>query len=135
MDGRGVPLSLVVTGANRHDVTQLKLVLDEIVIDAPTRKRSRSISALIQDIQEKRRDWPWRHGATILMSNSGAKRFRKRRTIQDVAPDDGSPRRVMHFNRFRKLLVRYEKPADSYLALLLLAAAIIAFRKIRAIYG
>lgn len=69
------------------------------------------------------------------MSNSGAKKSRKRRTIQDVAPDDGSPRRVMHFNRFRKLLVRYEKPADSYLALLLLAAAIIAFRKIRAIYG
>lgn len=39
MDGRGVPLSLVVTGANRHDVTQLKLVLDEIVIDAPDKKK------------------------------------------------------------------------------------------------
>ena len=35
MDGRGVPLSIVVTGANRHDVTQLELVLDEIVIDRP----------------------------------------------------------------------------------------------------
>ena len=28
VDGRGVPLSLVVTGANRHDVTQLQAVLD-----------------------------------------------------------------------------------------------------------
>ncbi|VBB47139.1 hypothetical protein TRIP_B50156 [uncultured Desulfatiglans sp.] len=36
VDGRGVPLSLVVTGANRHDVTQLELVLEEIVIDRPT---------------------------------------------------------------------------------------------------
>ena len=35
VDGRGVPLSLVVTGANRHDVTQLELVLEEIVIDRP----------------------------------------------------------------------------------------------------
>ena len=35
MDGRGVPLSLVVTGANRHDSTQLELVLEEIVIDRP----------------------------------------------------------------------------------------------------
>lgn len=35
MDGRGVPLSLVVTGANRHDVTQLELVMDEIIIDRP----------------------------------------------------------------------------------------------------
>ena len=30
VDGRGVPLSIVVTGANRHDVTQLGAVLDEI---------------------------------------------------------------------------------------------------------
>ena len=35
VDGRGVPLSLVVTGANRHDVTQLEIVLDEIVIERP----------------------------------------------------------------------------------------------------
>ena len=35
MDGRGVPLSIVVTGANRHDVSQLELVLDEIVITRP----------------------------------------------------------------------------------------------------
>jgi putative transposase len=35
VDGRGVPLSLVVTGANRHDVTQLELVLEEIIIDRP----------------------------------------------------------------------------------------------------
>lgn len=31
------------------------------------------------------------------------------------------------FNRFRKILVRYEKLRDSYIALLHLAAAIIAF--------
>ncbi len=37
VDGRGVPLSLVVTGANRHDVTQLELVLEEIVIARPVR--------------------------------------------------------------------------------------------------
>ena len=35
MDERGVPLSIVVTGANRHDVSQLELVLDEIVIERP----------------------------------------------------------------------------------------------------
>ncbi|WP_313912851.1 transposase [Tahibacter sp.] len=34
------------------------------------------------------------------------------------------------FNRFRKLLVRYEKLARSFLALNHLAAAIIAFRKV-----
>lgn len=39
------------------------------------------------------------------------------------------------FNRFRKLLVRYEKRNDTYLALLHLAAVIIAFRKVGIIYG
>ena len=39
------------------------------------------------------------------------------------------------FNRFRKLLVRYEKLTDTYLALLHMAAAIIAFRKTGVIYG
>jgi putative transposase len=39
------------------------------------------------------------------------------------------------FNRFRKLLVRYEKLAETYMALLHMAAAIIAFRKVGVSYG
>ena len=35
VDGGGVPLSLLVRGANRHDVTQLEIVLDQIVIERP----------------------------------------------------------------------------------------------------
>ncbi|MBM3329338.1 MAG: transposase, partial [Calditrichaeota bacterium] len=38
-------------------------------------------------------------------------------------------------NRFRKLLVRYEKRTASYVALAQLACAIIAYRKIGVIYG
>ena len=35
VDGRGVPLSLIVTGANRHDVSQLAAVLDAIIVPLP----------------------------------------------------------------------------------------------------
>ena len=35
VDARGVPLSLIVTGANRHDVSQLGAVLDAVVIALP----------------------------------------------------------------------------------------------------
>jgi transposase len=38
-------------------------------------------------------------------------------------------------NRFRKILVRYEKTLSSYIALLHLAAAIICWRKVGVIYG
>ena len=35
VDDRGVAWSLVVSGANRHDVSQLEIVWDEIVIERP----------------------------------------------------------------------------------------------------
>lgn len=38
------------------------------------------------------------------------------------------------FNRFRKVLVRFEKLTERYEALLHMAAAIIAFRKAKVIY-
>ena len=57
--------------------------------------------------------------------------YKPRRWIVEVAHS--------WFNRFRKLLVRYEKTDRSYLALNMLAAAIICFRKvpgeINIIYG
>jgi len=53
--------------------------------------------------------------------------YRARRWIVEVAHS--------WFNRFRKLLVRYEKLAETYEALLHLAAAIICWRKKGFIYG
>jgi transposase len=53
--------------------------------------------------------------------------YKARRWIVEVAHS--------WFNRFRKLLVRYEKLTESYEALLHLAAAIICWRKIGVIYG
>ena len=47
-----------------------------------------------------------------------------------VAVDEG-PTEENRFNRFRKLLVRYEKLDRSFLALNHLAASIMAFRKIK----
>ena len=57
-------------------------------------------------------------------NNPGGK---ARRWVVEVSPS--------WFNRFRKILVRFEKRADTYLALLHMAAAIIAHRKAGFIYG
>ena len=35
VDARGAPLSIIVTGANLHDVTQLENTLDSIVVKRP----------------------------------------------------------------------------------------------------
>lgn len=42
VDGRGVPLSLVVTGANAHDVTQIEAALVSCMVKRPAPKQRRS---------------------------------------------------------------------------------------------
>lgn len=129
MDGRGVPLSLVVTGANRHDVSQLEAVLDAIMVKraAPPQRRSKHLcadagytGAPAMAIIEKHGYIPHVKGRKELKHDAKKK---ARRWIVEVAHS--------WFNRFRKLLVRYEKLDRSFLALNHLAAAIMAFRKIK----
>ena len=132
MDGRGVPLSLVVTAANRHDVTQTEKVLSS----RARRPRGRTRQNLCADA-----------GYQSAAAEEVMRRYRyvphiRSRGEEKVQMKDGyKPRRwiveVAHawFNRFRKLLVRYEKTTSSYEALLQMAATVIIYRKIGVIYG
>ena len=141
MDGRGVPLSIIVTGANRHDVSQLAAVLDAVVIQRPEppERRNKHLCAdagytgapALRIIEE--------HGYIPHVRGRGEEAAEKKRH-----PTKRARRwmvEVAHsgFNRFRKRLVRYEKLERSFLGLNPLAAAIIAFRKvplaINVIYG
>jgi len=141
VDGRGVPLSLVVTGANEHDVTQLDGVLAAIMVerDRPSVRRSQHLCADA--------GYRGRRALQIIESHGYIPHVVDRRKEADIKRHD--PRKkarrwvveVCHswFNRFRKLLVRYEKLERSFVALNHIAAAIIAFRKvpmqINIIYG
>jgi transposase len=133
VDGRGVPLSIVVTGANRHDVSQLELVLDEIIIARPDTEQNLCADKGYtgEPAQQTIKD----HGYIPHVMQRGEEiqekkanpLFKARRWVVEVAHS--------WFNRFRKLLVRYEKLTETYEALLHMAAAIIAFRKTVVIYG
>ena len=133
MDGNGVPLSLVVTGSNRHDVSQLEAVLDAIVVPRgnPPHRRHKHLCAdagytgapALKIIEE--------HGYTPHVKGRGQEASELKRD-----PEKKARRWVVEvahswFNRFRKLLVRYEKLDRSFLALNHLAASIIAFQKIK----
>ena len=133
MDERGVPLSIVVTGANRHDVSQLELVLDEIIIERPD-----TVQNLCADkgytgepAQKAIKDRNYiphvKQRGEEIQEKKDNPQFRCHRWIVEVTHS--------WFNRFRKLLVRYEKLTETYKALLHMAAAIIAFRKAGIIYG
>jgi IS5 family transposase len=129
VDGLGVPLSLIVTGANRHDVSQLAAVLDALVLAQPTKDEPYLYADKGYDGQPAQ-DEIIAHGYAPRVSRKKPRRgrpWKNRRWVVEVTHS--------WFNRFRKLLVRYEKFVDSYEALLHLAAAIICWRKVAAIYG
>jgi transposase len=134
VDGRGAPLSLVVTGANWPDVTQLEFVLDEIFIERP--------EYLDQYLcADRGYDFPSARQAIIAKGNIPHVK-RRWEEIQQKKNNPGWKARrwiveVSHswFNRFGKILVRFKKRDDTYLALLHMAAAIIAYRKADFIYG
>ena len=133
MDGRGVPLSLVVTGANQHDVTQVDQVLTAIMVrrKTPGTRRSKHLCADA--------GYRGRRALEIIQSHGYIPHVVGRRSEADAKRRDPTKKarrwvvEVCHswFNRFRKLLVRYEKLERSFVALNHLAAAIIAFRKVK----
>jgi IS5 family transposase len=126
-------LSLIVTAANVNDGTQVNEVLSAVVIrrqSAPVR-RSKHLCA---DAGYRSAD-----NVRLIELHGYIPHVVDRRTEADNKRRD--PRKkarrwvveVCHswFNRFRKLLVRYEKLERSFVALNHLAAAIIAFRKVQ----
>ena len=137
MDEHGVPLSLVVTGANRHDVNQLELVLDFIVIERPdpTVAAPRHLCAdkgytgrpALNSVIDRNYIPHVKSRGEEIAAKKKEPGYRARRWLVEANHS--------WFNRFRKIHVRHEKTAASYVALLHFAAAIICWRKVGIIYG
>ena len=130
VDGEGVPLSLVVTGANRHDVSQLETLLDAIIIERPDSFEYPQQLCLDAGYTGA----PAREIVVLRGFIPHIRGRRQERTEKERDPGHKARRWVVeetHFwmNRFRKLLVRFEKLTVSYLGLLMFACAFIAFRK------
>lgn len=129
-DGKGVPLGLVVSGANTHDMRLVEATLRSIVVPRPkTHRRRRQHLCL-----DKGYDYPdvrdlvaaWGYTAHIPVRGSP-------RPARQSIPGYRSRRWVVErthswFNRFRRLLIRWEKKIPNYLALLHFACAWVTFR-------
>lgn len=136
MDERGIPLSIVVTGANRHDVSQLANVLEGRIVCCPEDLEvTENLCADAGYVGEEARKTIEGAGYNAHVRPRGEEisekdrnpSYRPRRWIVEVS--------LSWFNRFRKLIVRYEKKHATHMALTQLAAAIIALRKVGIIYG
>ena len=137
VDARGVPLSFVASGANVHDVKLLQPTLDQIVVDRPE-PDSEPLQNLCADAGYKGKP-----ALEAVMARGYQPHIQQRKEEAEAKrsqPGWKARRWVVErshswFNRFRKLLVSFEKTEASYVALLSLAAALICWGQTIVIYG
>jgi putative transposase len=129
-DGRGVPVALEVAEANRHDMKLFEPTLDNLAVACPQPTEDDPQNLCL----DKGYDYPavrelaeaWRFIAHIKARGVEAEEiksipgYRARRWVVE--------RTHSWINRFRRLLIRWEKKAENYEALLHLVCGIIAFR-------
>ena len=129
-DRRGLPLGVVVSAANRHDMKVAAATLTSVVVERPV-----PTTAAPQHLcRDKGFDYPetrataTAQGYTVHTPQRGldtppppaGQRFPARRWVVE--------RTNSWHNRFRKLKIRYEKRAANYLGLLHYACFLIVYR-------
>ena len=137
VDGRGVPLSLVASGANVHDVKVLDQTLDQVVPPRPA-PQAKAPQHLCADAGYKGK--PAKQAVKKRHYRPHIKQRREEAEAKRKRPQYKARRWVVErthswLNRFRKLLVSFEKTEESYVGLLALAAAMICWRQTIVIYG
>ena len=137
VDARGVPLSLVASGANVHDMKLLEPTLDRTALARPE-PDSEQPQNLCADAGYK--GDPALQAAVARNYQPHIKQRKEEAEAKRNLPGWKARRWVVErthswFNRYRKLLVSFEKTEASYAALLNLAAALICWRQTTSIYG
>jgi putative transposase len=132
-EGRGIPVACVLSGANRHDMKKLAALLDAVVI-APTPPDPPQLALDRGYDYDSCREDAIARGYTPHIPPKASE---EAPLPPPGHPDRHPPRRwvveVGHswFNRFRRLLIRWEKKGEHYLAFVQLAATLIIYRKVR----
>lgn len=129
VESSGVPLAVVISGANVHDVMLLAETLDAVVVarPEPTLEEPRNLCAdagyfgAPADKQIRQRGYIPHVRSRGEENVEKAEGHKPRRWVVEVT--------FSWLNRFRRLLVRWEKKKQNHLALVHFACAIIVWRK------
>ena len=129
-EAQGVPVGVAVDGANRHDMKLVRPTLDSVVIARPEPTLEQPQGMCLDkgyDYDEVRRTLE-EFGFTAHIRSRGEETkaikreagFRARRWVVE--------RTHGWLNRFRRILVRWDKSPENYIAFLHFACALITFR-------
>ncbi len=129
-EGHGVPIGAVIEGANRHDMRLVRVTIESIIIDRPKPTEAHpqgmcldkgydydEVYAILQEFGFTAHVRPRGEEAQAIKREAG---FKARRWVVE--------RVHSWLNRFRRLLVRWEKKPQNYLAFLHFACGLVAFR-------
>jgi putative transposase len=129
-EGHGVPIGAVIEGANRHDMRLVRATIESIIIDRPKPTEAHpqgmcldkgydydEVYAILQEFGLTAHVRPRGEEAQAIKREAG---FKARRWVVE--------RVHSWLNRFRRLLVRWEKKPQNYLAFLHFACGLVAFR-------
>ncbi len=128
-----MPIGLAISGANTHDQKLLFETLDSVPVPRPKRSRRRQHLCLDKgyDSEEIRRR-ACRRGYTPHLKSRGEEQSEKR-TQGKRARRWVVERAASWLNRYRRILVRWEKKAANYLGLLHLVFAHVLWRNCRVV--
>ncbi len=125
-----MPIGLAIEGANRHDMKLVRATIESIVAERPEATEAEAQGMCLDkgyDYDEVREILE-EFGFTAHIRGRGEE-------AQELKAEAGKrarrwvvERSHSWMNRFRRILVRWDKKAENYIALLHFACALIAFR-------
>lgn len=130
-DGAGIPLAIAIDGANRHDMKLLAATLDGVVVLRPDAE----VASPQQLCLDAGYDYDASRAEAVARGYAPHVRGRaEEQALKTQVPGWRARRWVVErthawLNRSRRLLVRWEKKAENYLAFVQLACAQLIFAK------
>jgi putative transposase len=129
-EASGVPIGLAVDGANRHDCKMVKETMKNIPIPRPkaTRQKPQGLCLDKGYDYDSVRDLVKTFGYTahIIARGTEAQAIKKRTGFK--ARRWVAERTHSWMNRFRRILIRWEKKPENYFGLLHFVCAVITYR-------
>ena len=129
-EGQGVPIGLAVEGANRHDMKLVRETVENIVVERPkpTPEHPQGMSLDKGYDYQEVRDILEAFGFTAHIRSRGQEAQELKQEAGKKARRWVVERTHSWLNRFRRILIRWDKKPENYIAFLHFACALVAFR-------
>lgn len=129
-EASGVPIGLAIDGANRHDCRMVEATIESIPVARPTPTKRKAQGLCLDKAYDSGevRALVEAFGYTAHIRSRGEEAHAMKRRAGFRARRGVVERTHSWMNRFRRILTRWEKKPENYLALLHLVCATIPFR-------